>query len=213
MEGPSFQNFEKEKILNPLAKRHSNQKQPLSNERQYINKEDSSTDNLIVNRTPEIMETHVFQIIHKDLSEKQLRNIISYIKNILKIEKEKQVEINTIGEFDNTIYNKDTVFIFNQSSVKNQEVTGSDVTSLMMKSAFQNAGGIIFISNHINDVPKFICTTSQLVFIQKEVEDLQTTLEITAGIRLRQIPILDIDMICIDKFSLWTRICNFNKIN
>jgi hypothetical protein len=215
MEGPSFQTFEKEKIVNPLIPPVQTSGRNLSlNQSYHINKEDSNISNLIVNRTRDIMETHVFQIIHSSLTEKQINNIKLYLKHILKIDKEKELIIDTIGDFVDNDYKEDTLYIINthNNNVLNQNITGTEITSLMLKSIFEKVGGLLFISKNIDEVPKFICTTSQLVFIQKDIENLETTLALSAGIRIKNNPVIDIDMICIDKFSLWTRICNFNKI-
>jgi hypothetical protein len=213
--GPSFQTFEKEKITNPFFKQPSNNKTININETNRVNKEDSNTDNLIVNRSKELMETKVFLVIHNSLEQNNIRSIINYIKHILKIEKECESSIDTIKDFDNSIFKEDTVYIFDSLNeklgVKNQDITGTEITSLMMKDIFEKVGGLIFIANNIKEVPKFICTVSQLVFIQKDIEDIQTTLAVSAGIKFKENSIVDIDMFCINKFNLWTKICNFNK--
>ena len=216
MQGPTFQQFEKEKITNPFMNKGNNTLN--SREKHHLNKEDSSTDILIFNRNKNTIESKVFLIIHNNFNSNRVKSITNYIKHILKLEKENCISIDTSGTFDKSLFeNSETVYIIDRhdsnKGVVNEESTGNNISSLMLKEIFleNKMGALIFIAKNIEQVPKFICTISQLVFIQKDIENMYNTLALSAGIKFKDNSVIDLDMICIDKFSLWTKICNFNK--
>ena len=207
MQGPSFQSFKKETIHNPLL-----QSNFLNNKTHFINKEESNSIPLFINRNSENFAYPIFQIVYPSLKDEYKSSIITYVQSILKINIVNSIDFDCLTNYSTNNYNKDTIYIFDftNNSIKNTDING-DSLGLFIFSILDKVGGIIAIGKSIDDFPKSFSTLSSVVFLDKHMPELQKTIATSSFIRLNNNVILEEENICIDKLSLTTKITSFCK--
>jgi hypothetical protein len=208
MEGPSFQSFKKETIHNPLINQNF-----INNKTYYINKEESNSIPLYINRTSKNFSYPFFQVIYPSLSIDYLSSILYYVQSVLQKSIIEYVEFDCLKTYSTHNYNKDTIYIFDFTSdkIKNMELNPNSL-SLFIFSILDKVGGIVAIGNSIEQFPKSFSTLSSIVFLDKNMPDFSKIVGITSFIRLNKNVIIDQDNICIDKLSLTTKVSSFSKI-
>jgi hypothetical protein len=209
MEGPLFQDFVKE-VINPFGGQQT-QGNNIDNTTFYFNKEENNVSNLIVQRTKQNFGHPVFQIIcDKDFN---YSNIIHFIKDISGIYKSQEKIIDVTEKFYIDDIDKKTIYIINLFNLKNNIQLNPNAFSMLLFQIIEHSAGLILISNDLDSTPKMISTRSQLVFIQNyKNKNINEYLFKAGNINSKpNCQIENMDLVCLDKLSLWTKVTNFTK--
>ncbi len=204
MNQPTFKPFEKASIV-PESILPSNQKSPykiIYN----INKEETNVYPLCVSRTPQNFGKHVYIIYSDDIS--NINRTVTYLQRLTKIPFVES-SLDTLKSFDETVYKKENAYIFNL--LKNDIKTNNlpVVLSHMMHRIINNSGGVVFIANSFNDVPRVISTMSHLIFIDKNIKNVEQLVSDSSGLKLTNYNYDFEKMVCVNKTGLWTKLSFF----
>ena len=233
MNEPIFQDFTKE-IINPLYNPNKPQFTNI-NTLCRINKEEEGVEQLIIRRNKENMGFFVFTILCKNNFD--YSNTINFIKEVSNLSpmslgetrgsrnsniEEITFDVTSNFEkiFDTIKNNKNKIYLINLHNDKNNYDIYPEAFSLFIMNLFkicgslQGTGGIIFVTDSIDKTPQLALTLSELVFIQNIPEysnNMQELFFKSCFYKLKPSIIDNLDMICVDKLSLWTKIKNFSK--
>lgn len=214
MNEPIFQDFTKE-VINPFSTSPTD----VQNSVVYkINKEEENIEQLIIRRNKENMNFRVFTILCTDKF--NYSNTINFIKEIInnlspnhKSSELEEITIDITSKFENN-FSKNKTYLINLHNEKHNYSIYPEAFSLFVMNLFKNSNGIIFISDKVEKLPQLALTLSELVFIENIPEYSNNMPELffkSCFYRLKQSIIDNLDMLCVDKLSLWTKIRNFSK--
>ena len=213
MNEPIFQDFTKE-VINPFSTSPTD----VQNSVVYkINKEEENIEQLIIRRNKENMNFRIFTILCK--KDFNYSNIINFIKEIMNTYSSctkgdlEEITIDVTSKFDNN-FSKNKTYLINLHNEKNNYSIYPEAFSLFIMNLFKNSNGIVFISDKIENLPQLALTLSELVFVENTPDysnNIQEIFSRSCFYKLRQSVIDNLDMICVDKLSLWTKIRNFSK--
>ena len=215
MNEPVFQDFIKHNI-SPFTNLNDN---PNNDKTIYrINKEEENVEPLIIRRNRENIGFPVFSIISGPTKEDKkfnYSNILDFILNTIGTSKNyvQELKIDVLSNFNNKL-NKNKVYLINLTDSSHVIDIFPEAFSLYIHRIIENSSGIIFISDTIDKIPQVALTYSQLVFVENVLENtskIQDIFSKTCFYKLKASVIDNMDMICIDKLSLWTKIRNFSK--
>jgi len=214
MEGPQLQTFQKETIVNPLFQQKSSIHN-LDLLTHYINKEDFSLNELNIINTKDNFGYYIFQIFHSpDFSKTKINDIISYISNLTKL-KTKEYVLDLTVKLNFKEFDKDLIYIIDSSKTKNHESDEifNSIEHLILNEMLNHVGGIIYISQRLDNTCKLLSSRSQLIFLDKNSKEISDFCKLSAGINLRKKNKIDFDCICLNKMGLWNNIYIFNKFS
>jgi hypothetical protein len=83
------------------------------------------------------------------------------------------------------------------------------IISHMMHKIINNSNGVIIIANSFDDVPKVITTMSHLVFIDKNIKDVERLVLRSSGLKISNYNYDFEKILCINKTTLWTKLSFF----
>ena len=210
MNEPVFQDFLKHNIT-PFSNLNENLKNDTTIYR--INKEEENVEPLIVRRSRVNLGFSVFSIVcDKNFN---YSNIMNFILNVIGSEKKyvQELTIDVMSEF-NVKLSKNKVYVINLNNASHKIEEFPEAFSLYIHRIVENSFGVVFIADNIDKIPQVGLTYSQLVFIENKPEHTNRIQDIfakTCFYKLKTSVVDNLDMICIDKLSLWTKIRNFSK--
>ena len=215
MNEPVFQEFLKHNI-SPFSNLNENANNDKTIYR--INKEEENVEPLIVRRSRENLGFSIFSII----CDKKFNysNIMDFILNIIGTSKNhvQELTIDVLSNFNilksGQKLNKNKVYLINLNDSAHVIDIFPEAFSLYIHKLVESTLGIIFISDNIDKIPQVALTYSQLVFLENKPENtnrIQDIFSKTCFYKLKASIIDNLDMICVDKLSLWTKIRNFSK--
>ena len=195
MDEPSFKSFERASITPGNVFR--------TNIISSITEEESTLQLLSVNRTKDNFGNYIFIIYSKNKDE--IEQCLNYLKNLTKIPF-KDISIDVTGELNFDDYCKDYIYTFDLT--KEEGVLSSDmVFNTVMKNVSEKAGGMVIISDHIDKVPRYLSTMSQLVFIGCDIEQLPRIIHEGGGLPVsNELKYGLKNILCLNKTLLWTKI-------
>lgn len=204
MSQPTFKSFEKASIV-PESILPSNQKSPYTIT-YNINKEETNVYPLCVTRTQQNFGKHIY-IIYSD----NISNINRCLTYLQRLTKSQIIEgsLDTVKEFNKNNYKSENIYTFNL--LKNDIKTNNlpVVLSHMMHTIINNSNGVVIVANSFDEVPKVITSMSHLVFIDKNIKDVEKLVMDTSGLKITNYNYDFEKMVCINKTGLWTKLSFF----
>lgn len=199
MDEPSFKSFERASITPGNVFR--------TNIISSITEEESTLQPLIVNRTKENFGNYIFIVYSKDREE--IDRCLDYLKNLTKMPF-KESYIDVTGETDFNTLSKDYIYIYDltkEDTILNREISFENYFSCIFNSIYEKAGGILFIADHVNKVPRYLSTMSQLIFIGQDIDNLERIIVEGANVPVTSNLKYDLkNILCLNKTLLWTKI-------
>jgi len=204
MNQPTFKPFEKASMV-PENILPSNQRSPykiIYN----INKEETNVYPLCVSRTPQNFGNHIYIIYSDDIS--NINRALTYLQRLTKIPFIES-SLDSLKSFDETIYKKENIYTFNM--LKNDIKTNNlpVVLNHMMHRIVDNSCGVVIIANSFDEVPRVITTMSHLIFIDKNIKNVEQLVMDSSGLKITNYNYDFEKMICVNKTSLWTKLSFF----
>jgi hypothetical protein len=202
MNEPTFKSFEKASMI-PANMAGSNNNYNVS---YNINKEETNVTSLCVSRTLKNFGKHVYIIYSSDIN--NINRCLTYIQRLTRLTVENS-EIDTLGEFKEEIYKQNTIYQFNllKNDIKNIDLQG--VLGFMLEKILDKSEGVILISDEYSNIPPLITTMSHLVFIDKNVKNVEDIVKDCSGLNIQNYNYDFSSMLCVNKTTLWTKLSTF----
>ena len=83
------------------------------------------------------------------------------------------------------------------------------VLNHMMHRIVDNSCGVVIIANSFDEVPRVITTMSHLIFIDKNIKNVEQLVIDSSGLKITNYNYDFEKMICVNKTSLWTKLSFF----
>jgi hypothetical protein len=204
MNQPSFKSFEKASMV-PESILPSNQKSPYKIT-YNINKEETNVYPLCVSRTPKNFGKHIYIIYSDDIS--NINRTLTYLQRLTKTSFIESY-LDTLNSFNEKDFKKENIYTFNL--LKNDIKTNKLPTVLnhMMHKIIDNSNGVILIANSIADVPPVVTTMSHLIFIDKNIKNVEQLVLNSSGLKITNYNYGFEKMVCVNKTGLWTKLSFF----
>ena len=203
----TFKSFERASMIPQSMMPNTNQQ--AMNIKLNLTLEENNISPLVVNRVKSNFGKHNY-IIYSD-NQTNINNCLTYIRNISNSPL-KEDSFDLIDELDLTKYKSDTIYTYDlrQNSIKNVDIAGKGTLNCVLQTIQDKSEGIIIISDIYDNVPSIISTISNLIFIDKDIKNMDKIVMGSASIRLPEKTNYDLNnMICINKTSLWSKLTLF----
>lgn len=207
MEAPSFKSFERASMLPESMM--PNRNQSYMNVKLNLTLEENNLSPLVVNRVKNNFGKHNY-IIYSD-NHPTTNRCLTYIRNLTKYTITED-SIDLIDTFDITKYNKEQIYLYDlrKNDIKNVDIAGKSTLNTIMHNIQDNSQGIIIVSDNWDNVPNFISTMSNLIFIDNNIKDMNKIVSHSSSIRLPETINYDLkDVLCVNKTSLWSKLTLF----
>ncbi len=207
MEAPTFKSFERASMLPPSMMPNSNQQ--AMNIKLNLSLEENNISPLVVNRIKSNFGKQNYVIYSNNQT--NINKCLTYIRNITKAPLQED-SFDLIDTIDLTKYNKDTIYTYDlrQNNIKNVDIAGKGTLNCVLQTIQDKSEGIIIISDTYDNVPNVISTVSNLIFIDKDIKDINKIIMNSSSIRLPEKINYDLNnMICVNKTSLWSKLTLF----
>jgi len=204
MNQPTFKSFEKASML-PESVLPSNQKSPY-NITYNINKEETNVYPLCVSRIPQNFGKHVYIIYSDEIS--TINRCMTYLQRLTKIPFIEST-LDTVKSFNEKDYKTENIYTFNLLKNDIKSNNNPVIINHMMHKIINNSNGVIIIANSFVDVPKVITTMSHLVFIDKNIKDVERLVLKSSGLKISNYNYDFEKILCINKTTLWTKLSFF----
>ena len=204
MNQPTFKSFEKASMV-PESILPSNQKSPY-NITYNISKEETNVYPLCVSRTQQNFGKHIYIIYSDNIS--NINRGLTYLQRLTK----KQFidsSLDTLKEFNEDNYKSENIYTFNLLKNDIKENKLPVILSHMMHKIINNSNGVVIIANSFKDVPTVITTMSNLIFIDKNINDVEHLVMHSSGLKITNYNYDFEKMLCVNKTGLWTKLSFF----
>jgi hypothetical protein len=202
MTDPSFKSFEKASMM-PANMIPSNQSYNII---YNINKEETNVTPLCVSRTPQNFGKHIYIIYSSDIT--NINRCLTYLQRLTKLNIE-STQLDGFGEFNEDSYKKGSIYQFNllKNDIKNANLP--DTIGFIMEKIIEKSDGVILIADEYKDIPQILTTMSHLVFIDKNVKNVEGIVRESSGLSITNYNYDFSNMLCVNKTTLWAKLSSF----
>lgn len=202
MNVPSFKSFEKASMM-PASIGPSNQSYNIT---YNINKEETNVTPLCVSRTSQNFGKHVYIIYSDNIT--NINRCLTYLQRLTKLNIESS-ELDAFNEFKEDSYKKGSIYQFNllKNDIKNGILP--DAVGFMFEKIINNSEGVILVSDDYKNTPKLITTMSHLVFIDKNIKNVEDIIRESSGLSITNYNYDFSNILCVNKTTLWTKLSSF----